>query len=231
MNLPFSIFSKPKEPTVSDLKLYGFSVSPHVRAARIAFQEKRLGIDYQEVSLDHLKTDAYARINPLRKIPALVHGELTLFETPALLVYADGIGSGPALIPSDATQAARMWQFVGLAQTQLYPVGAMTLYFHAVLAGVFGMAPDPEAGAAAIPPTALHLDLLEAGLHDGWLAGGGLSLADLYCGAMVDYVERARDGRALIDARPRVRAWLDALQARDSFKMTVSPLLSGTDQV
>ena len=68
-----TLFTRLKEPAVSDLKLYGFSVSPQVRTARMAFQEKGVAVDYQEVSLDRLKTDAYARINPSRKIPALVH--------------------------------------------------------------------------------------------------------------------------------------------------------------
>lgn len=212
------------------ITLYGFLVSPHVRAARLAFHEKGVPVEMVEIGLDHLSTDGYAAINPFRRMPALVAGDLTLYETPALMTYANGQGSGPSLEPADAVERARMWQFVGIAQNDLYPVGAMQLYFHAVLAGVFGMTPDPAAGAAAVAPTARALDVLEQGLEGGALAGGALSHADLYCGAMVDYVARARTGRALVDERPAVAAWLAALRARPSFPATFAPMLEGTDE-
>lgn len=217
---------------MTDLQLYGFSVSPHVRTARMAFHEKSIALDFREIALDELGTDAYARINPFRKMPALVHGELCLYETPALMTYADAIGRGPSLEPSDAAARAQMWKFVGVAQNHLYPVGAMQLYFHSVLARVFGMTPDASVAASAAVRTAEHLDVLESGLRPGvlHLAGNGLSHADLYCGAMVDYVARTREGRAMIATRPRVSAWLGALRGRASFVDTFAEMLRGTDQ-
>jgi glutathione S-transferase len=216
---------------MSQITLYGFPVSPNVRAARMAFQEKSVPITLNAIGMDHLATDAYAHINPFRKMPALTHGDLALYETPALMVYADAIGSGPSLIPVDPAALARMWQFIGVAQTQLYPVGVMQVYFHAVLAAVFGMEPDPAALRAALPVAARQLEVLEAALGDGYLVGQTLSLADLYCGAMVDYVARTRDGRALVAMRPAVQGWLTALRTRPSFADTFAPMLQGTDQL
>lgn len=215
---------------MTSIDLYGFPVSPHVRAARIAFREKSLAIVDHAIGFDDLATDGYARINPFRKMPALVHGAVTLYETPALLVYADAIGQGAELQPADPIERARMWQFIGIAQHYLFPVGVMQLYFHNVLAGLFGMAPDQGVAAAATTPTAAHLDVLEAALAGGHLAGTELSLADIYCGAMVDYIARTRDGRVLVAARPKVSAWLTALRARDSFAASIAPMLAGTDQ-
>lgn len=212
------------------LRLYGFPVSPNVRVARLAFHEKAVPVEFVEIAPDHLATEGYAAINPFRRMPALVAGDLTLFETPALMTYADGVGSGPGLEPTDPVERARMWQFVGIAQHDLYRSGAMGLYVHAVLARVFGLPPDPAAAEAAVAPTARALDVLERGLAGGALAGGALSHADLYCGAMTDYVGRTRAGRTLIDERPGVSAWLGALRARPSFGATFAPMLEGTDE-
>jgi glutathione S-transferase len=215
---------------MTDIQLYGFPVSPHVRAARIAFQEKGVPVDFKEIGLDYLATEAYTRINPFRKMPALVHGDIVLFETPALMAYADASGHGASLQPVDPVGRARTVQFIGVAQQYLYPVGVMQLYFQNVLTSLFGMDKDETVASAAVAPTALHLDVLEAALNDGFLAGGTLSLADLYCGAMVDYVARTTDGRALVNARPKVSAWLEALRGRESFATTLAPMLTGTDQ-
>ena len=227
---PFSLFSKPKVKTMSDIRLYGFPVSPHVRTARLAFHEKGVAVDFQEIGLDHLPSAEYRRINPFRKMPALVHGGVTLYETPALFTYADGIGTGPTLEPAGPAERAKMWQFVGIAQNYLYPVGVMQLYFQNVLAGLFGMDPDATVAQAAVAPVTQHLDVLEGALSGGFIAGGQLSHADLYCGAMVDYVARTRDGRALVATRPKTAAWLEQLRARESFGATFAPMLAGTDQ-
>lgn len=212
------------------ITLYGFPVSPHVRAARIAFHEAGVAIAFNEIGLDHLPSDAYGAINPFRKMPALTHGAVTLYETPALLAYASGLGAGADLEPTAPADRARMWQFVGVAQHYLYPVGVMQLYFQNVLTGLFGMDRNDAVAAAAIAPTTLHLDVLEGALGDGFLAGRALSLADLYCGAMVDYIGRTSDGRRLVAARPRLAAWLESLRGRASFTSTFAALLAGSDQ-
>lgn len=212
------------------ITLYGFPVSPHVRAARIAFHEAAVTIDFREIGLDHLPSAAYGVINPFRKMPALTHGKLVIYETPALLTYANGIGTG-TLEPAEPAARAKMWQFVGVAQHYLYPIGVMQLYFQNVLTGLFGMERDDAIADAAISPTTLHLDVLESALGEGFLTGTTLSLADLYCGAMVDYVARTSTGCGLVKARPRLLAWLEALRARDSFKATFAGMLAGSDQV
>lgn len=212
------------------ITLHGFPVSPHVRAARIAFHEAGVAITFNEIGLDHLPSAAFGTINPFRKMPALTQGALTLYETPALLTYASGIGAG-SLEPVAPADRAKMWQFVGVAQHYLYPVGVMQLYFQNVLAGLFGIDRNDAVADGAIAPTTLHLDVLAEALDRGFLAGGRLSLADLYCGAMVDYVARTSDGRRLVAARPGLAAWLDALRGRDSFKATFAAMLQGSDQL
>lgn len=231
MNISNLFKTKAKPMTTNTLELYGFTVSPHVRAASIAFAERGVSVTLHEIGPDQLATESYGHINPFRKMPALIVGDATLYETASLLVYASSIGTGPALEPTDPLARAKTWQFVGIAQNYLYPVGVMQLYFHNVLAGLFGMDPDQPLAAAAVAPTGQHLDVVEAALDGGYLAGGQFSIADIYCGTMVDYIARTRDGRALVGARPKTAAWLEGLRARSSFSSTLAPMLVGSDQV
>jgi len=226
-----------KEITMTDshaaaFTLHGFPVSPHVRSAQIAFLEKGLPLDFQAIGLDALATPEFGKLNPFRKMPVLVHGELVLYETPGLLVYADALGSGGKLQPETAADLATMWKFIGIAQNYLFPQGVMALYFNRVLAGIFGMEPDTAAADAAIPAVTTALDVLEAALvKSAFLAGSAMSLADIYCGTMVDYVGRTADGRTLLGSRPATAAWIAALRARESFKLTYAEMLHGTGEI
>jgi len=210
--------------------IHGFAVSPHVRAARIALAEKGVAYELREVGLDALSTPEFRALNPFGKIPVMTVDAARVFETPAIMVYADAVGTGPALQPADPLARARCWSFVGVAQHHLYPVAVLQLYFHEVLAPAFGLPSDPAVAEAAVAPLAGHLDVLEDALADGFLAGGALSMADILCGVMADYAARTRAGRALLDARPRTAGWLGALRGRASFAATFPAALQGRDQ-
>ena len=213
--------------TTDPLVLYGFDVSPHVRAARIAFAEKNVPVRFERIALDHVSTAAYVAINPFQKMPALRHGNLVLYETPSLMVYANGIGDGPSLEPDGVASRAIAWKFVGVAQNYLYPRGVMGLFFHRVLAPLFGLPVDDAVATAAVAATSGHLDVLDGALAADYLAGSELSFADLYCGVMADYVGMTGEGRELLAARPRLSAWLGRLRERTSFRATLAPILAG----
>ncbi|MDX2264728.1 MAG: glutathione S-transferase family protein [Hyphomicrobiales bacterium] len=207
--------------------LFGFPVSPNVRAARLAFHEKGVEIEFRVIGLDAVAKPEYAELHPFRKMPVLRDGDLTLYETPAIMVYAEGVGRGPSLVPAGLLDQARMWQFTGVAQHYLYPRGVMELYFHRVLAPLFGLEAKDAVADAAVAAVAAQLDALERALTaSAHLAGPALSFADLYCGAMVDYVARTPDGAELLARRPAISAWLDSLRARDSFRATFPSMLA-----
>lgn len=205
--------------------LHGASVSPNVRTARITLAEAGLPFTYEDIGFDVLATDAYAAINPFRKMPALVVAGTPVYETAAIMAYADA--AGRPLLPADPLARAKAWQFVGIAQHHLYPVGVMQLTFHALLAAKFGLTPDPAVAAAAEAPTRMHLDVLAAALVGPFLAGDALSVADIHCGAMVDYVARTEAGGRAVAERPAVATWLEGLRGRPSFTGTLSPIVGG----
>ena len=207
------------------LTLYGFPVSPNVRAARIALIEK--GVDYQfnEIGFDHLATADYAALNPFRKMPVLQQGSVVLYETPAILGYVDEAFEGVPLQPFDPTTRAQMRKWIGIAANYLYPVGVMQLFLQRIMFPIMGSEPDEAVIAESAITTGQQLDVLEQELITPFLVGDALTLADILTGAMVSYIHMTREGFALVQARPKTATWLDRLSQRQSFQRTLADLL------
>lgn len=99
---------------MSDLVLYSNKMS----RGRIAhWMLEELSIPYQIKWVDfgpRMKSKTYTAINPMGKVPALVHGEAIVTETPAILTYLADTFSEKNLIPpqgSPERAAFYRWMF------------------------------------------------------------------------------------------------------------------------
>ena len=54
------------------------------------------------------KSEAHLRRHPFGRVPAIQHGNFTLYETQAILRYLDDVFPEPALQPADAQPRARI---------------------------------------------------------------------------------------------------------------------------
>ena len=92
---------------MATLKIHGMPPSSFTRTVRLAAHEK--GIDYELVPAFPGQLGA---LNPFQKIPVISHGDLTLFESTAILRYLDRTFPGPKLWPEDSRGAALCDQWV-----------------------------------------------------------------------------------------------------------------------
>jgi glutathione S-transferase len=69
--------------------LHSFRVTPNNRKVEAFIKHYDLDVDIHQVSFrdDETKTDEYYAINPMRRVPALVDGDLHLWESNAILTY------------------------------------------------------------------------------------------------------------------------------------------------
>ena len=94
-------------------------------AAEMALAE--IGADYEvrEIDLDTeaQRNEAYAEVNPQRKVPALVtpSGE-TLTESAAILLTLDDRHPEAGLMPRDATERAQALRWLLFVATEIYPL-------------------------------------------------------------------------------------------------------------
>ena len=96
------------------LKLYADPGSQPSQAVHYVL--KKLEIDFEYVTTlagEGTKTEEYIKINPLKKVPAIVHDDFILIESVAIISYlCDSFEKGETLLPrDDQKQRARvnMW--------------------------------------------------------------------------------------------------------------------------
>ena len=159
------------------MQLYGFPLSGNSRKALMTLEET--GLVYEFVNVDLMsgaqREPAYLALNPNGRVPALVDGDLTLWESSAIMLYVAEKASQAELIPADAPATARMHQWL-IWQPVTFNPPLQTL--NAQLRGP-RESRDETVVAAAHQTIAANLDILSGGLGEkAWLAGT-FSLADI----------------------------------------------------
>ncbi len=200
------------------MRLYTFPPSPNALKVRLALAE--LGLEYEPVQVDLLRGEQqgepFNRLNPHRKVPVLVDGELVLRESDAIVAYL-GDAYGGALWPK--TPAARaealQWLFFDAANFGY----AGRLWWADVLTpktGRLGPAAGPELVAQVAGDVSRALTVLEQHLASrDYLLGSEFSLADCGAGVMVNLLRGTRADTP--DALPAVTAYRDRIRARASW--------------
>lgn len=105
------------------LLLYDALNSPAGRRVRITVLEKGLRAElyWLNLALMEQKRPEYLRINPNGTVPALQHGDETIFESAVICEYLDAIGTGPTLVPTDARLQRRLREWVAYEQEWARP--------------------------------------------------------------------------------------------------------------
>jgi glutathione S-transferase len=204
---------------MADLILYGIPQSTYVRSVRMACVEK--GVPYTlEHAMPHSET--LNSVHPFGKMPAMRHGDFTLYETSAILRYIDEAFDGPRLTPADLRRRARMEQWVSAINA--YYDGAMV---RRILMQYF-FPPTGTPDRAVIDKAAVEakkqVAVLDEALAEGpYLLGADISLADLLLCPILFYFFRTPEGEAMLAQSKHVRRAGEAIRARKSFVDTVPP--------
>jgi glutathione S-transferase len=97
------------KPTTPAPTIIGDYRSSYVRPARMAFEEKEIA--YALLPARPQSPEILA-LNPFGKMPTYRCGELSLYETSAIMRHLDETLHGPALMPSDPAERARTEQWI-----------------------------------------------------------------------------------------------------------------------
>jgi glutathione S-transferase len=200
------------------LKLFGSTGSPYVRKVRIVLAEKNITYEFVPGSAS-LPDSPVPQHNPLGKVPVLVRDDGTaVYDSPVIVEYADGIGSGPRLIPAafaDRIEVKR-WEALGDGVAD-----ATVLVSHDYR--------KPEAKRESRAwyekqtlkiTRGLTVMERELGTRE-FCHGNAFSLADIAAGFALGYIDHAWpqvDWRA---SCPNLKRLAERLGARDSFRTTL----------
>ena len=106
------------------MKLYNFFRSGTSHRLRIALNLKGLSAEYIAVDLrteEHLK-EAFKSLNPQGLVPALVHDDQVLIQSPAIIEWLEERYPTPALLPQDADQRAHVRALAAMVGCDIHPL-------------------------------------------------------------------------------------------------------------
>jgi glutathione S-transferase len=209
------------KPRTAVPTVLGDGRSSYVRSVRIAFIEK--GIAHTHESQAPHSVDILAA-NPFGRIPAFRAGELTLYESSAIMRYLDEAYPGPALMPESPAVRAKAEQWISAINCYGYPAileRYVSQYFFP--SGEDGK-PDRAMIEAAIPDIRRVLGALEGAYGSAdFLVENRLSLADILLAPQLDYLGMFAEGKDLIAAHPNVQRAHRQFVERSSFAAVTQP--------
>lgn len=197
---------------MTKIQIYGPAQS---RAARALWICHELGIDFEHVPVEmkDLKTPQFLAINPNGKAPAMVDGDLKLFESMAINTYLAQKHNKNGFWPASLADQARVsqWSFWGMLELERHLL--------TILADMFMTPPDkknPKAVEDAKAALQKPLKVLEEALKGReYLLGSGFTCADLNLASVMSWAKLIKFD---LSAFPNVAGWLDRCLGRPSFK-------------
>jgi len=206
---------------MSDTTLYGTPGSPYVRSAQLALEEKGAVYDFSAVPFGTWGQVPHVARHPFGRVPAFEHQGFALYETQAIMRYADAVFPGERLQPTDPRQAARMNQIIGIVDAYMFPNISAGISFQRLIAKRVGMTPDEARVAASLPKARVCIEALDQLKGDNaYMAGDALSLADLMVAPHYYYFSLTPEGRDILGPHERLRRWWQAMATRESIKKT-----------
>lgn len=205
------------------LKLWGRATSSNVM--KIIWLLEHLGLPYQRVDVGGpfggTDTPAYRALNPLGLVPSLEDGELTLFESNAILRYlCNAHAPTSSLYPPDAAPRGTIDCWLDFQQT------ALTRHQTIVFIGLIRTPPaqrDDAAITTAIADAATIWGIVDARLgQQPFIASPTFSLADIAFGVHAHrWLTMDIPGRP---ASPNLRTWYDTLSQNAAYQTAVTNL-------
>ncbi|XP_003803344.1 glutathione S-transferase theta-3-like [Otolemur garnettii] len=192
------------------LELYLDLVSQPCRAVYIFAKKNSIPFEMRTVELlkgQHY-SDAFAQVNPLKKVPALKDGDFTLAESVAILLYLSRKYKAPDhWYPQDLQARARVDEYLSWQHTALRSSCTRAMWQKMMFPVFLGEPVPPETLAATLAELDRCLQLLEDKfLRDqAFLTGPHISLADLV--AITELMHPVSAGCRVFESRPKLSAW------------------------
>lgn len=197
------------------LRLYGTAQS---RAFRPLWLMHEIGLEYEHIRLDYrgdqLSDPDFLAVNPNGRIPALVDGDLVLWESMAINLYlAHRYGGESGLWPDsiEGEALAQQWSFWVMSEVET-PLLSVLMHSRVLPAEKR----DPEKVSRNLGVLKAPLAVLDQALAEReYLLGETFTIADLNVASVLIWCKPARID---LSTFPSLEAWLERCLARPARK-------------
>ncbi len=200
------------------MKLYDGGRAVNPRRVRIFLAEKGLNVPTEQVDIgaQQHRTEAFAAINPMRRLPALVLDDGTVIaESIAICRYFEALQPDPPLFGRGALQGALVEMWNRRAEHNLMgPVTSVFQHLHPFMKPLVN--PQvPEWGEANKPRVVEFLRFLDSELENRpYIAGNDFTVADITALTAVDFMKVSK--LSVPEDLANVRRWHQEVSARPS---------------
>jgi len=209
---------------MANIRVTGFKWVPPfaqglVRDLRVRWALEEAGLPYEEKLLGHGEQNSaeHRAIQPFGQVPVFEEGDLTLFESGAIVLHI--AEKSPLLLPPEPGARARVitWMFAALnsVEPHLLALAALDSFF------------AKEEWARLRKPSALamaqsRLTGLAAGLGDRPYLEGPFSAADVLMTTVLRFIKHT----TLVTEMPTLAAYQARCEARPAFKRALEAQLA-----
>jgi len=204
------------------MKLYYHPFSANAR--RVTMTAEILGSPVEKVLVDLMKgahkAPDYLAINPNGKVPALVDGDLKLWESHAIMVHLSEQSLNQTIWPTDSRIRTEVLRWMFWSASHWTPTIGVMLYEN-VLKANFEKAP-PDAARIAKGNADFEVLAKVADAHlDGrkYLVGDDITLADISVAAPLMHMESAKFS---IEKFAHLKAWFARIQEHEAWKKSAT---------
>jgi glutathione S-transferase len=207
------------EKTMSDVTLFGFPRSVYVQMAGIVLTHKEVSYTFHDLEAE-MNAPSHLALHPFERVPILRHGDFTVYETAAIVAYADDAFDGPTLTPGDVRQRARMNQWISAVNGYYYPYLIYHVSHERNVFPQLEIPPDEKVVVHALPKVEVCLQVLERELSNSgeFLLGSQLSLADFFMLPIIHGFGFAPEAQQMYPRFPAIRAWRERMEALPTMK-------------
>lgn len=187
-----------------------FYTNPMSRGQIVRWMLEEVGEPYETVVLDYadgsMKSADYRAINPMGKVPSIVHDGRVVTECAAICAYlADTFPAAGLAPPLADRHAYYRWLFFAAGPVE----SAVT---NRALGFVVPEGRERMAGYGSYEETVATLEIAVGG--DAWICGDQFTAADVYVGAQVDWGLSFKS----IPSSPVLEAYAARLRERPAYK-------------
>ena len=187
------------------MKLYDAELSGNAYKIRLFLG--LIALDYERVPVkmgpEGTRSEAFLARNPRGQIPLLEDGEVTVFDSQAILVYLARRYAEPGWLPLDAWPLAEVMQWLAVSENEL-----LFGLARARAVDLFGRNWD-KAQCAEYGIAGLRVMDARLAAHP-WLATERVTIADVAC---YPYVAVAHQGGVDLGGFAHVRRWMAHIEA------------------
>jgi glutathione S-transferase len=199
------------------MKLYG---TPPTRALRVLWLLNELDVDCEVITVDmgvgEHQSDAFRKLNPAGKLPALVDGDVVLTESSAIQLYLAEKYPERGFVPSALAQRAEMYRWIFFLVTEieapLWRIALHSRIYPESERDEREMSRAERDGKSMVAVLEQHMRGREC------IVGNRVSVADFNAAYTLDWANEA----GLLCEAPTLRAYVKRMYARPRAPMTIA---------